>query len=89
MGNAVQRIPNRRAHVAQESRLRHVIFAGIALGIAGALAAARVASLLFGVTPSAPLTLAAIATLMTVVALAACCIPAAGDARRRNRGAAL
>jgi putative ABC transport system permease protein len=53
------------------------IFAGIALGIAGALAAARlVASLLFGVTPSDPLTFAAIAILMTLVALAACCIPA-------------
>jgi len=53
------------------------IFAGIALGIAGALAAARlIASLLFGVTASDPLTFAAIAVLMTLVALAACWIPA-------------
>jgi putative ABC transport system permease protein len=53
------------------------IFAGIALGIAGALAAARlIASLLFGVTASDPLTFAAIAIWMTLVALAVCWIPA-------------
>jgi len=53
------------------------IFAGIALGIVGALAAARlIASLLFAVAASDPLTFAAIAILMTLVALAACWIPA-------------
>jgi predicted permease len=53
------------------------IFAGIALGIAGALAATRlIASLLFGVTASDPLTFAAVAILMGLVALAACWIPA-------------
>jgi putative ABC transport system permease protein len=53
------------------------IFAGIALGIAGALAAARlIASLLFGVAASDAATFAAIAVLMTLVALAACWIPA-------------
>jgi putative ABC transport system permease protein len=47
------------------------------MGIGGALAAARlIASLLFGVTASDPLTFAAIAILMTLVALAACWIPA-------------
>jgi len=53
------------------------ILPGIALGIAGALAAARlIASLLFGVIASDPATFAAIAILLTLVALAACWIPA-------------
>jgi putative ABC transport system permease protein len=53
------------------------IFTGISVGIAGALAATRlIASLLFGVTAADPATFAAIATLMTLVALAACWIPA-------------
>ena len=60
-----------------------LILAGIAFGIAGALAATRlIASLLFGVTASDPATFAAIAILMTLVALAACWIPA----RRAMRG---
>ena len=47
------------------------------MGIGGALAAARlIASLLFGVSASDPLTFAAVAILMTLVALAACWIPA-------------
>jgi putative ABC transport system permease protein len=59
------------------------IFAGITLGIGGALAAARlIASLLFGVRASDPMTFAAVAILMTLVALAACWIPA----RRAMRG---
>jgi len=54
-----------------------LIFAGLAIGIAGALAATRlIASLLFGVTASDPVTFAAIATLLTLVAFAACWIPA-------------
>jgi predicted permease len=53
------------------------IFAGLALGIAGALAATRlITNLLFGVTASDPATFAAIATLLTLVAFAACWIPA-------------
>jgi putative ABC transport system permease protein len=53
------------------------VFAGLALGIAGALAATRLlASLLFGVTPSDPATFAAIAALLFLVALLACWIPA-------------
>jgi len=62
-------------HVIKSSM--QFIFAGIALGIAGALAAARlITSLLVGVAASDPATLAAIAILMTLVALAACSIPA-------------
>jgi putative ABC transport system permease protein len=53
------------------------IFAGMALGIAGALAATRlITSLLFGVSASDPTTFAAIAILLTFVALVACWIPA-------------
>jgi len=63
------------AHVIKNGM--QLIFAGIALRIAGALAATRViASLLFGVTPSDPATFAAIATLLTLAALVACWIPA-------------
>jgi len=54
-----------------------VVFLGIALGLAGALAITRVIrSLLFGVTPSDPLTFAFVSALLTVVALTACSIPA-------------
>lgn len=53
------------------------IFAGLAIGIAGALAASRlIASLLFGVTAYDPATFAAIAALLILVALAACWISA-------------
>jgi putative ABC transport system permease protein len=63
------------AHVIK-SGLR-IILAGMAVGIAEALAATRLmASLLFDVTASDPATFAAIATLLTLVALAACWIPA-------------
>ena len=51
--------------------------AGAVLGILGALAATRyIASLLYGVRPYDPVTFAAVALLLTIVALAACCIPA-------------
>ncbi len=53
------------------------IFVGLALGLAGALSAARlIASLLFGVTPSDPATFAVIALLLALVAFVACWIPA-------------
>jgi putative ABC transport system permease protein len=53
------------------------VLAGLALGIAGALAATRlIASLLFGVTANDPATFAAIAVLLALVAFAACWIPA-------------
>src|SRR5438874_701789 len=51
--------------------------AGTAFGILGALAATRyLASLLYGVRPDDPRTLAAVALLLGLVALAACYIPA-------------
>ena len=51
--------------------------AGVALGLAGALAATRVmASMLFNVTPTDPATLALVSGLMAMVAAAACLIPA-------------
>jgi putative ABC transport system permease protein len=50
---------------------------GIALGLAGAFALTRsMASLLFGVGPSDPLTFIGISALLALVALAACWIPA-------------
>jgi putative ABC transport system permease protein len=50
---------------------------GVALGLAGAFAVTRfLESLLFGVTPTDPVTFAAIALLLTAVALLACYIPA-------------
>ncbi len=59
------------------SRGMAMIFVGLALGIAGALALTRlVASMLFGVRPEDPLTYALVAVLLTAVALAACYIPA-------------
>ncbi len=50
---------------------------GLAIGIAGALAAARLlASLLFNVAPHDPITMVAVGFILTTVALAACYIPA-------------
>ncbi|MFN0124884.1 MAG: ADOP family duplicated permease, partial [Blastocatellia bacterium] len=60
--------------LAQGLRL---IIPGIALGLIAALALTRVMSgLLYGVSPTDPLTFAAIAALLTLVALLACWIPA-------------
>ena len=56
--------------------------AGIAIGLLGALVLARFMSgLLFGVAPTGPLVFAAVAGLVTVVALCACHIPARAAAR--------
>jgi putative ABC transport system permease protein len=53
------------------------VLAGLAVGIAGALATGRaLAGLLFGVSASDPLTLSAVAGLLLAVAAAACYIPA-------------
>lgn len=50
---------------------------GVVIGIAGAFAATRLmASLLYGVTATDPLTFAAVAILLAAVTLAACYIPA-------------
>jgi len=63
-----------RLVVGQGTRL---IVIGVALGLAGAFAAARVLkSLLYGVSATDPLTFIAIPLLLTLVALLACWIPA-------------
>jgi ABC-type antimicrobial peptide transport system permease subunit len=52
---------------------------GVGLGLVGALALTRLMktySLLYGVSPQDPLTYVAVAILLTLVALAACWIPA-------------
>jgi predicted permease len=54
-----------------------VIFAGLAIGLMASLLLTRfLSSLLFGVSPTDPLTFAGVALLLAVAALAACCIPA-------------
>jgi putative ABC transport system permease protein len=55
---------------------------GLAVGLAGALALTRLlAAMLFGVSSHDPLTFAAIATLLSLVAVLACLIPARRAAR--------
>ena len=50
---------------------------GIAIGIAGSLALARfLSSMLYGVTPTDPLTVGAVSCLLLLVALLACYLPA-------------
>ncbi len=60
--------------VKQGSKL---ILLGLAIGLFGAYAVTRLlATLLFGVTAKDPLTFGAVATLLAIVALLACYIPA-------------
>ena len=55
---------------------------GVATGLAGALAVTRaLAALLYGVSPTDPATLAAMSTLIALVALGASCLPARRAAR--------
>src|SRR5262249_58674843 len=59
--------------LGQGSRL---VIGGIALGIAGTLALTRViSSLLYGVSPSDPITLLLVALVVTTAATLATCIP--------------
>jgi putative ABC transport system permease protein len=52
-------------------------FVGVAFGVAGALALARVLStLLYGTSAADPLTFAAVAATLSAVALLACYVPA-------------
>lgn len=54
-----------------------LILVGLGIGIMSALALARlVTSLVYGVTPSDPITFAGVSILLILVALAACYIPA-------------
>lgn len=53
------------------------VFAGLAAGVVGALAVGRLlGSLVFGVSPSDPLTYSAVAATLTLVAAVACYLPA-------------
>ena len=59
-----------------------IVIAGVAAGLAGAIALTRVlATLLYGVTPTDPLTFAAVSAVLIVVAVVACAIPALRAAR--------
>jgi predicted permease len=54
-----------------------LILIGLGVGVAGSLASTRfLSTLLFGVTPTDPLTFAAVILLLAIVALAACYVPA-------------
>jgi ABC-type antimicrobial peptide transport system permease subunit len=51
--------------------------AGVAIGLGTSFALTRfIRSLLFGISPTDPLTFAAVAISLTLVAVGACCIPA-------------
>jgi putative ABC transport system permease protein len=53
------------------------VFAGVALGLAGSFALARViASLLYGVSATDPITFISLPLMLTAVALLACWLPA-------------
>jgi ABC-type antimicrobial peptide transport system permease subunit len=59
-----------------------LLVAGLALGLTGALYAARLLrGLLFGITPHDPMTLGAVALVLAAVGVAACWLPAARAAR--------
>ena len=54
-----------------------VVSAGIAIGLLSALALTRlVSNLLFGVKPIDPLTFVGVGSILVIVALAACVVPA-------------
>jgi predicted permease len=59
-----------------------MVFCGLVAGVAAALALTRLMdSLLFGISPTDPLTFACVAVLLSVVALSACYLPARRAAR--------
>jgi ABC-type antimicrobial peptide transport system permease subunit len=74
MALGARRIQVLRMVLGQGIRL---IVVGLAIGVAAALALTRLmASLLFGVSSSDPLTFLSVALLLALVALAACSLPA-------------
>jgi predicted permease len=74
MALGAQRIDVLRLVVWQGARLALM---GVSIGIAGALALTRLMTkLLYGVSATDPLTFAALALILTAVAIAACCLPA-------------
>jgi len=82
---ATQEIGIRMALGARPADVLRMVFvyagvllgAGLAIGIAGALAAGRLlATQLFDVRPSDPLTYAAVAAALLVTGVAACAVPA-------------
>jgi ABC-type antimicrobial peptide transport system permease subunit len=78
---AVGAQPRQVAWLVLRRGLRQLLV-GLAIGLVSAWALSRVmADLLVGVRPGDPATLAAIATLLTVVSIAACLIPARRAAR--------
>jgi ABC-type antimicrobial peptide transport system permease subunit len=85
VGQRTQEIGIRMALGAQRNEvLRLVVWQGarlalmgVSIGIAGALVLTRLMTrLLYGVTATDPLTFAALALMLTLVAIAACCLPA-------------
>jgi ABC-type antimicrobial peptide transport system permease subunit len=63
------------AQVIQQGLVRTAV--GLVVGVAGSLFANRlIASLLFGVAPTDPATLAGVSVTIAVVAMAACWMPA-------------
>ena len=64
------------------ARIGHTSGDGLVLGLIGSLAATRLLEgLLYGVAPRDPLTFAAVISVMGVVGLAACVVPALRAAR--------
>jgi predicted lysophospholipase L1 biosynthesis ABC-type transport system permease subunit len=85
VGQRTQEIGIRMALGAQRNHvLRLVVWQGarlalmgVSIGIAGALALTRLmTNLLYGVSATDPLTFAGLALILTLVAIAACCLPA-------------
>jgi putative ABC transport system permease protein len=90
VGSRVKEMAVRKAIGAQRTQIvslvltegARLIVAGVALGIVLALVVGRVfRSLLFGVQPTDPMTLAGAATLFALLALATCAVPAWRAAR--------